>query len=138
MRLQDPLGLVLRQAALELVAAVDAVAARRAQLGHAGAAQTRAPDSLRGAEEWRQHADGIQDLQRAGRDRRGRCLAVRALLALAEPRVDPVAGKLGGGEQPGRARADDLDVLSHHSISLGSQRSRPRGLVGGHVLPCAT
>jgi hypothetical protein len=32
-----------------------------------------------------------------------------------------VAGEFGGGEQPGRAGADDQDVVSHHSISLGKR-----------------
>jgi hypothetical protein len=63
-----------------------------------------APDVLGGIEERRQQADGIQDLERAGLDRRGACLAVRPCVPLDEPRCHSVAGELGGGEQPGRAR----------------------------------
>ena len=55
----------------------------------------------------RQQANGIQDLERAGLDRGRACLAVRLHVALDEPRLHAVAGELGGGEQPGRARADD-------------------------------
>ena len=122
MGLEDPLGLVLRQAALELAAAVDAVVAHGAELGHVRAVQAGTPDVLGGIEERRQQADGIQDLERAGLDRRGACLAVRPHLPLDESRLHAVAGELGGGEQPGRASADDQDVVSRHSISLGSQQ----------------
>ena len=68
-------------------------------------------------------ADGIQDLERAGLDRGGARLAVRPHLPLDEPRFHAVAGELGGGEQPGRAGADDQDVVSRHSISRGSEQS---------------
>ena len=120
MGLEDPLGLVLRQAALELAAAVDAIVAHGAKLGHVRAVQAGTPDVLGGIEERRQQADGIQDLEGAGLDRRGARLAVRPHLPLDEPRFHAVAGEFGGGEQPGRASADDQDVVSHHSISLGS------------------
>ena len=78
---------------------------------------------LGGIEERRQQADGIQDLERAGLDRRGARLAVRPHLPLDEPRFHAVAGEFGGGEQPGRAGADDQDVVSRHSISLESEQS---------------
>ena len=89
-----------------------------------------AADVLGGIEERRQQADGIQDLEGAGLDRRGARLAVRPHLPLDEPRVHAVAGELGGGEQPGRAGADDQDVVSRHSITpgeagnLGSESSK--------------
>ena len=100
MGLEDPLGLVLRQAALELAAAVDAVVAHGAELGHVRTVQAGTPDVLGGVEERRQQADGIQDLEGAGLDRRGARLAVRPHLPLDEPRLHAVAGELGGGEQP--------------------------------------
>ena len=120
MGLEDPLGLVLRQAALEFAAAVDAIVAHGAKLGHVRTVQAGTPDVLGGIEERRQQADGIQDLEGAGLDCRGAGLAVRPHLSLDEPRFHAVAGEFGGGEQPGRASADDQDVVSHHSISLGS------------------
>jgi hypothetical protein len=124
MSLEDPLRLVLGQAALEFAPAVNAIVAHGAKLGHAWAVQTGTPDVLGGVEERRQRTDGIQDLERAGLDRRGACLAVWPHLSLDEPRVNTMAGELGGGEQPGRARPDDQDVVSIHSISLGSQQFR--------------
>ena len=53
MGLEDPLGLVLRQAALELVAAVDAIVAHAAKLGHVRAVEAGTPDVLGGSEERR-------------------------------------------------------------------------------------
>ena len=41
----------------------------------------------------------------------GARLAVRPHLPLDEPRFHAVAGEFGGGEQPGRASADDQDVV---------------------------
>jgi hypothetical protein len=124
MGLEDPLGLVLGEAALELVAAVDACVAHGAELGHAGAVQTGTPDVLGRVEERRQRADGLQDLEGAGLDRRRARFAVRPHVSLDEPRRNTMAGELGGGEQAGRARADDQDVVGHHSISLGRQTVR--------------
>jgi hypothetical protein len=102
MGLEDPLGLVLREAALELTATVDALKGHGAQLGHVRAVQTGAPDVLRGLEERRQQVDGIQDLEGARLDRCGACLAVRLHLPLDEPHAHSVAGELAGSEQSGR------------------------------------
>jgi hypothetical protein len=44
--------------------------------------------------------------------------------AFDEPRLNTMAGELGGGEQAGRTRADDQDVVGHHSISLGKRAVR--------------
>jgi hypothetical protein len=117
MGLEDPLSLVLRQAALERAAAVEAVVARGAKLGHARPVEAGTPDALGGIQERLQQADGIQDLEGTGLNRRGARLAVRPGLPLDEPSPHAVAGELGGGEQPGGARADDQDVVSCHSIS---------------------
>src|SRR5262245_32747665 len=76
MGLEDPLGFVLRQAALELAAAVKALVTHGAKLGHVRAVHAGTPDVLGGLEERRQQADGIQDLESAGLDRRGARLAV--------------------------------------------------------------
>ena len=75
---------------------------------------------LGGIEERRQRADGVQDLQGAGLDRRRARFAVRPRFSLDEPRVNTMAGELGGREQTGRTRTDDQDVAWHDSISLGS------------------
>ena len=82
MGLEDPLGLILREATLELTAAVDALEAHGAKFGHVRAVQPGAPDVLAGIEERRQQADGIEDLESARLDGRGACLAVRAHLPL--------------------------------------------------------
>ena len=118
MGFEDALGLVLRQAELELAAAVDALVAHGGELDHARAVQARAPDLLRDIEKRLQQSDGIQNLERPRLDRRGTRLAVRPHVALDEPRAHSVAGELGGGEQPGRPSADDQDVVvACHSIS---------------------
>lgn len=123
MGLEDPLGLVLREAALELTAAVEALEGHGAKLGHVRAVQAGAPDVLGGLEERRQQADGIQDLEGARLDRRGARLAVRPHLPLDEPHAHAVAGELAGSEQPGGAGADNQDVVSRHSITPGRQLS---------------
>jgi hypothetical protein len=69
-----------------------------------------------GSEKRRQQADGIQYLERPRLNRSGARLAVWPRVALDEPCVHAVAGKLGGGEQPGRPGADDQDIVSRHSI----------------------
>jgi hypothetical protein len=66
-----------------------------------------------------QQADGTQDLEGAGLDRRGARLVVRPHVPLDEPRFHAVAGEFSGGEQPGGASADDQDVVSRHAISPG-------------------
>src|SRR6516165_5984410 len=112
MGLEDALGLVLRQAALELAAAVDALVARGGELDHARAVQAGAPDVIGGSEKRRQQADGLQYLERPRLNRRGARLAVRLRVALDEPRVHAVPGELGSGEQPGRPSANDQDIVS--------------------------
>src|SRR5262249_1990318 len=62
--LEDPLRLVLRQAAQELVATVEAFVRHRADLHHPRAIQAGAMDMLGGIEECRQRADRIEDLER--------------------------------------------------------------------------
>ena len=84
-----------------------------------GAVHARAMDALGRVEERRQQTDGLQNLERAGLDRRGPRLPVRMQFPLNKPRLNAVAGKLGGGEQPGRARADDQNLVSHHASFLG-------------------
>ena len=101
MGLEDPLGFVLRQAALELAAAVDAIVAHGAQLRHVRAVHAGAMNVLGRIDERRQQANGIQDLERAGLDRRSARLAVRLHVPLDEPRFHAVAGELGSSEQPG-------------------------------------
>src|SRR5215203_6396675 len=81
MGLENPLGLVLREAALELAAAVDALEVQGANLGHVRAVHTNAVDVLGGLEERRQQADGIQDLQGARLYRCGPRLVVRPHLS---------------------------------------------------------
>jgi hypothetical protein len=107
MGLEYPLRLVLRQAALEFAAAVEAIVARGAKLGHVRPVQAGAPDVLGCIEERLQQADRIQDLEGAWLDRRGTRLAMRPHLSLDESRFHAVAGEFGSGEQPGRASADD-------------------------------
>jgi hypothetical protein len=120
MGLEGPLGLVLRQAALEFAAAVDAIVAREGKLGHVRwAVQAETPDVFGGIEKWRQQADGIEDIEGAGLDRRGARLAVRPHLPFDEPRFYAVAGEFGGGEEPGRASANDQDIVSTQSSSRG-------------------
>src|SRR5262249_48800679 len=53
MGLEDSLGLVLRQAALELAAAIDAVVSHRAKLDHVRAVEAGTVDMLGGIEEGR-------------------------------------------------------------------------------------
>src|SRR5215831_21123145 len=113
MGLEDSLGLVLRRAALELAAAIDAVVSHRAKLNQVRAVEAGTVDMLGGIEEGRQHSDGVEDLEGAGLDGRGARLAVGPELALDEPRGHAVAGELGGGKQAGRAGADDQDVVAH-------------------------
>src|SRR5262249_38652151 len=120
MGLPDSLSLVLRQAALELAAAIDAVVAHGAQLDHARAVQASAPAMLSSPAEGRQHPDGAEDLEGAGLDGRGARLAVGPEVVLDEPRGHAVAGELGGGKQAGRAGADDQDVVAHQSVSRES------------------
>src|SRR5262249_53366604 len=93
-----------------------------AELGHVRAVQTGAPDVLGGIEERLQHADGFQDLEGTGLDRRGPRLAVRPRVPLDEPRLYSVAGELGGGEQARRASADDQDVVARPSEHSGRKR----------------
>ena len=100
---------------------------RDAELRHARAVQAGTADALGGVQERLHQADGIQNLKGAGLDCRSARLAVRPHLPLDEPCFHAVAGELGGGEQPGRASADDQDVVSYHSITLGK---RP-----GYVIP---
>src|SRR5215831_20390370 len=118
MSLEDALGLVLRQAALELAASIDAVVLHRAKLDHVRAVEAGTVDMLGGTEEGRQHADGVENLEGAGLDGRGSSLAMRPDFALDEPCGHAVASELRGGEQAGRAGADDQDVVAHHSVSL--------------------
>lgn len=85
----------------------------------------RAPQDVLGrVEEGRQRADGLQDLEGAGLDRRRARFAVRPHVSLDEPRRNTMAGELGGGEQAGRARADDQDVVGRHFISLSKRAVR--------------
>jgi len=114
---------VLREAALELTAAVDALEGHGAKLGHVRPVHACGPDVLGGLEERRQQADGIQDLEGARLDSRGARLAVRPHLLLDEPHGHAVAGELGGSEQPGGAGADNQNVVSRHPITPGSQLS---------------
>src|SRR5215204_2207334 len=110
---QNPLGLVLWEAALELTAAVDTLEIQGANLEHVRIVKADAVDVLGGLEERRQQADGIQDLQGARLYRGGPSLVVRPHLPFHEPRIHAVAHELGGGEKPRGAGADDQNVLSH-------------------------
>jgi len=71
MGFEDTLGLVLREAALKLTAAIDTLEVQGAKLGHVRTVHADAVDVLSGLEERRQQADGIQDLECARLDRRG-------------------------------------------------------------------
>src|ERR687890_117468 len=66
MGLDDALGLVLREVALELAAAVDALEVEAGKLGHVGPVHADAANVLGGIEERLKQADGIQDLQGSG------------------------------------------------------------------------
>jgi hypothetical protein len=107
MGLKDSLRFVLRQAALELAAAVDVIVTHGAQLRHIGAIHSRTMNVLSRIDKRRQQPDGIQNLERAGLDRSSARLAVRLHVALDEPRFHAMAGKFSNGKQPGRAGADD-------------------------------
>jgi hypothetical protein len=98
MCLEDPLGLVLRQAALEMTAAVDVIETRSADNRHVRAVHAGTPDVLGGIEERWQQADGIEDLEGAGLNRRGARLTVRLNLSLDEPRFHAVASEFGSGK----------------------------------------
>src|SRR5829696_4443764 len=113
MGLEDSLGLVLREAALKLTAAIDALEGHGVKLGHVRPVHADAVDVLGGLEERRQQADGIQDLEGARLYRGGPSLVVRPHLPFHEPRIHAVAHELGGGEKPRGAGADDQNVLSH-------------------------
>ena len=126
MVLENPLGLVLGEVALELAAAVDTLEIKAGKLGHVRPVQADAVDVLRGIEERLQQADGIQDLQGARLDHRGARLVVRAHLLLDEPRPYAVAGELDGGEHPRGSGADNQNVVSRHPITPGSQPSGTR------------
>src|SRR5215470_1426554 len=117
MGLEDSLSLVLRQAALELAAAIDAVVSHRAKLDHVRAVEAGTVDMLGGIEEGRQYADRVEDLESAGLDGRSSRLAVRPDFALDEPSGHAVASELGGGKQAGWAGADDQDVVAHRAVS---------------------
>jgi hypothetical protein len=62
---------------------------------------------LGGRQKLRQDADRLQDFESSGLDPGGARLAVHLNIALDEPGFHAMAGKLGGGKQPGRARSDD-------------------------------
>jgi len=80
---------------------------RGGNLGHVRAVQARTTDVLSRIDECWQQNHVLQDLERAGLDRRGARLPVRLLLPFDEPRFHAMAGELRGGEQPGRACSDD-------------------------------
>src|SRR5215203_2575036 len=133
---QNPLGLVLWEAAMEITAAVDTLEIQGPNLEHVRIVKADAVDVLGGLEERRQQADGIQDLQGARLYRGGPSLVVRPHLPFHEPRIHAVAHELGGGEKPRGAGADDQNVLSHqyHSRkpaawhgSLANHQSDRRG-----------
>src|SRR5215212_295533 len=65
MGLEDPLGLVLREAALELAPAVDSFEVQAAKLGEVRPVHADAAHVLGGLEKRRQQAHGIQDLEGA-------------------------------------------------------------------------
>lgn len=94
MGFEDPLRLVLREAALELAAAVYALEVQAAKLGEVRPVNADAAHVLRGLQERRQQADGIQDLQGARLDRRGARLVVQPHILLDEADVHAVAGEL--------------------------------------------
>ena len=103
MGLENPLGLVLRQAAMELTPAIDTLESRGTKLGHTRAVYPVSPDMLGRLQERRQQADRVQDLKCARLDRRGASLAVRLNLPLDKPYAHSVTGQFAGSEQSGRA-----------------------------------
>jgi hypothetical protein len=107
MGLENPLGLVLRQAAMELTPAIDTLESRGTKLGHTRAVYPVSPDVLGRLQERRQQADRVQDLECARLDRRGASLAVRLNLPLDKPYAHSVTGQFAGGEQSGRACPDN-------------------------------
>ena len=115
MGLEDPLGLILRQAAQELPAAVDTLEIQGAQLGQVGTVHVEAPNALACLEEQRQQTDGIQDLEGTRLDRRGPRLVVGLNLVLDEPHGHAVASQVGSSEQPRGAGADNQDFVFHPS-----------------------
>ena len=108
MSLEDSLGLVLRKAAQESTAAIDALEARLANLGQVRRVQASTPDMLGRLKEWRKQIDGIQDLQ--GAWFRGRAPVGAVSLPLDKPHPDAVAGEFAGNKQAGWAGADNQDV----------------------------
>jgi hypothetical protein len=91
MSLKDLLGLVLRENALELAAAVDALEARDADLRQIRAVHAGAPDVLGGLEERRQQPDRVQDLKGARLDRCRARLAVQPHLPFDGPYASAIA-----------------------------------------------
>jgi len=118
MGFQDSLGLVLREAAQELAAAVQAFEGRGAKLGQVSAVQASAPDVLSYLEERRKQTDGIQDLKGARLDRRGTRLSVPPDLPLDQPHPYSVAGEFAGSEQPRRSGAHNQDVVLRHQLRI--------------------
>jgi hypothetical protein len=107
MVLKDPLSFILRQAALELAAAVDVIVTHGAQLRHVGTIHSSTMNVLSRVDKGCQQPDAIQNLERAGLDRGSARLAVWLHIALDEPRFHAVASKLSGGKQSGWTRADN-------------------------------
>jgi hypothetical protein len=116
--LEDSLGLVLRKAAQESTAAIDALEARVANLGQVRRVQASTPDVLGRLKERRKQIDGIQDLQGARLDRRGTRLPVPLYLPLDKPHPYAVAGEFAGNKQAGRAGADNQDVTLHQQLRV--------------------
>jgi hypothetical protein len=112
MGLENPLGLVLWQAAMELTAAVDTLESRGTKLGHTRAVYPVSPDVLGRLQERRQQADRVQDFE-------GTRLAVWHYLSLNQSHAHSVAGELAGSEQSGRAGANNQNVVLRHSITSG-------------------
>ena len=105
MLFKDPLRLVLRQAALELAAAVHARVSRCTKLGHVRAIKAGAVDAFGGVQKWLQQPDRIQDLESARLDSGGTGLAVRPRFPLDQPRFHAVtrnsaAAKIPEGPAP--------------------------------------
>jgi hypothetical protein len=115
MGLEDPLSLILREAALELTAAVDAIEGHGAKLGHVRAVQSGAPDVLGSFQELRQQADRIQNLESAWLNRRGARLPVRFHFPLDDPYAHSVASELAGSEQSRGTGADNQNIVSQLS-----------------------
>jgi hypothetical protein len=107
MLFENPLRFVLRQAALELTAAIDAVVTVGAQLYHVRAINARAAHMLGRIGKRPEQTDGIQDFERAGLNRRRPGLTVRLEVALDEPCRHAVPGKLRRGKYARRTGADD-------------------------------